>query len=57
MEEHEHGIDCPMCGEHVSAKTEAELIKKFQAHTVEVHDMETSEEKARMMMKGKDKPM
>jgi predicted small metal-binding protein len=57
MEEHEHSINCPMCGEHISAKTEAELIKKFQAHSVEVHGMEKSDDEVRMMMKGMDKPM
>jgi predicted small metal-binding protein len=57
MEEHEHSINCPMCGAAISAKTEAELIKKFQEHSIEVHDMETSEDKVRMMMKESDKPM
>jgi predicted small metal-binding protein len=57
MEEHEHGINCPMCGAHVSAKTEAELIKSFQAHAKEVHDVDKSDDEVRMMMKGSDKPM
>jgi predicted small metal-binding protein len=57
MKEHEHGIDCPMCGAHISADTEAELIKEFQAHAKSVHDMEKSDDEVRMMMEGSDEPM
>jgi predicted small metal-binding protein len=57
MEEHEHSINCPMCGAAVSAKTEAELIKKYQAHASAEHDEHPSDDMVRDMMKGKDKPM
>lgn len=57
MEKHDHSTHCPMCGEHISAKTEAELIRSFQGHAKKAHDMEKSDDEVRMIMKGSDKPM
>lgn len=46
----ELSIACPICGGPISADTEVELIKKFQAHSKEAHGMDVPEEKVKEMM-------
>ena len=55
MEKHEHRMDCPVCGEAISAESEQELIQKFQRHGKERHNQEMTVEQIRDMMKQQQK--
>ena len=39
-------LKCKVCGAHMEADTEEELVKVYQKHAKKAHDMDLSEEMA-----------
>jgi predicted small metal-binding protein len=44
-------VKCPMCGAHMHADSDDELVKGFKKHSKDVHDMELSDEEAKKKIK------
>ena len=47
----DQSVRCTSCGITFTASTEAELVKKLQAHAKEAHNIEMSEETAKAAIK------